>query len=358
MICPFGAIVIPLFINTLNHEIMKRFIVIFAACAACAMISCNKEESIVRETSALSEETNSVITKAVGDKTPHTLVYVETNDVNPLNAGDWYLDDGTTYFDYVCLFSSNIHKTTVSGATQPTLYLNDKLTPVLEGGLETYVAPLQDLGIGVLLGVLGDWQGIGLSNMTTTQADQFATILAYAINKYNLDGVVFDDEYSGTSSIVSGSYSRIITKLRELMPNIIIIVFDWGGTSYISSTAAAEIDYANHGYFGGYFRSNSTSNITGMTAGRWSPISLKLGGDVTYNTSTLQTWGSNAASTYGETMFFNLRPISDYNPINYLQAIATGAGWGTVSCTNGDRARDAGSVTNGYTITYAMATAN
>lgn len=360
MICHSGAIVIPLFINTLNHSIMKRFIAIFAACAACVMISCNKEESIVRETSALSEETNSVITKAVGDKTPHTLVYVETNDVNPLNAGDWYLDDGTTYFDYVCLFSSNIHKTTVSGATQPTLYLNDKLTPILEGGLATYVEPLQDLGIGVLLGVLGDWQGIGLSNMTTTQADQFATILAYAINKYNLDGVVFDDEYSGTNSIVSGSYSRIITKLRELMPNIIIIVFDWGRTSYISSTAAAEIDYANHGYFGGYFRSYSTSNITGMTAARWSPISLELGGSTySYSSSNLQTWGYNAVhNNYGEVMFFNLRPISDYNPTTILQNIANGTGWGTVSCTNGDRTRDAGSVTNGYTITYAMATAD
>lgn len=321
--------------------------------------SCNKVEAPVSD-SQISEATHApIITKAVGDKTPHTLVYIETNDVNPLNAGDWYLDDGTTYFDYACLFASNIHKTTVDNETQPTLYLNDKLTPILEGGLSTYIEPLQDQGIGVLLGVLPDWQNIGFSNMTTTQADEFATILAYAINRYNLQGVVFDDEYSGTNAVVSGSYSRIITKLRQLCGPIIIIIFDWGGTGYISSTAAAEIDFANHGYFNGYYLPYYYSNISGMTADRWSPISVKLGGDISYSTSSLQTWGANAVNGgYGETMFYNLRPISDYNPISYLQAIATGAGWGTVSYTDADQAQDITPVSGGYTITYAMATAN
>ncbi len=37
------------------------------------------------------------------------------------------------------------------------------------------------MGIKVLLTVLGDWQNIGVTSMNDTQADQFATILAYAV---------------------------------------------------------------------------------------------------------------------------------------------------------------------------------
>ncbi len=339
---------------------MKQFFIdVTVLLSVVLMSSCSKEANTISTLTTSSVSTARVATKGVGDKSPHTLVYIETNDVNPLNAGDWYLDDGTTFFDYVCLFASNIHKTTVGNDTQPTLYLNDKLTPILEGGLSTYVQPLQNQGIGVLLGVLPDWQYIGFSNMTTTQADEFATILHYAINKYGLQGVVFDDEYSGTNSIVNGSYSRIISKLRELEPNTKIIVFDWGGTSYISSSAAGDIDYANHGYFSGYFLPYYYSSISGMNAARWSPISLEIGGSYNYSSSNLQSWASSAVNGgYGETMFFNLRPISDNNPSSILQNIASGAAWGTVSYTNADRAQDITPVTGGYTITYAMAIAN
>ena len=42
-----------------------------------------------------------VKTRAYGDKTPKVTIYVETNDVNPLNAGDYMLSDGTAYADIV-----------------------------------------------------------------------------------------------------------------------------------------------------------------------------------------------------------------------------------------------------------------
>lgn len=147
-------------------------------------------------------------TRAYGDKTPTVTIYVETNDVNPLNAGDYKLPDGTPYADIVELFASNIHKRTVNGVVEPTLYLNDKMTNLLENdGYLTYVKPLQDMGIKVLLTVLGDWQGIGVANMNDTQTTQFAKILAYAVEKYGLDGIGFDDEYADYSSTNSTSFS-------------------------------------------------------------------------------------------------------------------------------------------------------
>ena len=100
--------------------------------ALASIFACNKisEPQMNEESASLPP-----ITKAIGDKTPVMAVYVETNDVNPLNAGDYYFtDNGKKFIDIVELFAANIHKETVNGQVRPTLYLNDKLTNVLENG--------------------------------------------------------------------------------------------------------------------------------------------------------------------------------------------------------------------------------
>lgn len=159
---------------------MKTYIKIFSTLfiGATVLFSCQQAEE--PQLDAVQPEAK--MTRAFGDKTPIVNIYVETNDVNPLNAGDYKLPNGKPYADIVEFFASNIHKETVNGVVRPTLYLNDKMTNLLEnGGYLTYVKPLQDMGIKVLLTVLGDWQNIGVTSMNDTQADQFATILAYAV---------------------------------------------------------------------------------------------------------------------------------------------------------------------------------
>lgn len=338
---------------------MKKFMSIVAATlVAIGLFSCNKTENSIQE-ETVTVPNSPLITKAAGDKTPSILCYIETNDVNPLNAGCCRLPDGTPFVDYVVLFASNIHKATVSGVVQPTLYFNDKLTPIMLNSDE-YIQPLRDDEQKVLLGVLGDWVNLGLSNMTTTQAEQFATILAYAVSTYGLDGISFDDEYSGTSTVNSYSYSTIINKYRELRPNDIIHVFDWGGTNSISSTAASKVNYAGHGYFSpNYYLSTSYSNISGMNNARWSPISLNLGSS--YTSTQLTSIKNKAANAYtdgyGQILLFNMRTCDDVCHRPVMQAIATGRGWGTLYCDELNEAQP-DPVDGGYTITYAMATAN
>ncbi len=323
------------------------------AAALASIFACNKVET------PQMGENQVPMTKALGDKTPVMAVYVETNDVNPLNAGDYYFeDDFSPFIDILELFASNIRKETVGGATRPTLFLNDKLANILEnGGVDKYVRPLQDMGIKVLLTNLGDHQGIGLANMSDTQADQFATILAAVVKHYGLDGIGFDDEYAdypwigGTNNT---SYSRIITKLHELMPSDkLITVFDWGKTNTINAAAAACIDYAYHGYFGSYMTS---TNITGLPKSKWSPLSLNLGNS--YAASTVQTQASNTKTGgYGAMMCFNLRTRSDKDPLPVFQAISNGAYNGRpVACDDGNRSRDVVINPDGFTITYDMAT--
>lgn len=329
----------------------------FASLAASAgmLISCNKEMT----PSVQDTDETTPMTKAYGDKTPVVTAYIETNDTNPLNAGDYFDENGEPFFDIVELFASNIHKETVNGQVRPTLYLNDKLTPVLEGtGVTTYVRPLREVGIKVLLTVLGDWQGVGVANMTDTQAEQFAEILAYAVEKYGLDGIGFDDEYANYSgSLVSGSFGNIITKLHAKLPaDKLITVFAYGYTNQINSAAGALIDYAytNFTYW------NGTPGISGVTKDRWAPIALNLGN--TYSSSTLNTIRSNSKKAkdegYGAIMTFNLRRSSEVDPMPVLQAISDGIGCGELSCDNGNRARTAGSVSTGYTLTYSEATGN
>lgn len=338
---------------------MKKILSFFALSAAMLVVlSCNKMEPSVVATEP--DVTESIpMTRAIGDKDLIMTVYVETNDVNPLNAMDYILDGDMTFFDIVELFASNIRKTTVSGATQPTLYLNDKLAPVLEGnGVNTYVRPLQNEGMKVLLTVLGDWQGIGVANMNTTQQKQFANILAWAVQKYGLDGIGFDDEYADYSTaLVSGSYSNIITYTRELIGNDkIITVFDWGNTNMISSAATAEVDYIYHGYFGSYL-SKSWCRMPGVTNSQWFPLSLNLANS--YNANTIEGYAEDAVNDgYAGIMCFNLRTKAEKDPTPVLQAISDGAFGGmTVTCTNGNRSRDAGSDPDGCTLTNAEAKA-
>ena len=293
-----------------------------------------------------------VETRAYGDKTPTVTIYVETNDVNPLNAGDYKLPNGKPYADIVEFFASNIHKRTVNGVVEPTLYLNDKMTNLLEnGGAATYVQGLQAKGIKVVLTVLGDWQGIGVANMNDTQTTQFAKILAHAVEKYGLDGIGFDDEYSNySSSLINGSFGSIITKLRNLMPaGKLITVFQYNNvdSSQIDATAGAQINhaYANFGY-------NTYIGISGVTKDRFAPLSINLGsiaGNVSY-------YGDRAydlaEAGYGSIMHFNLRTRSQADPLPLFKAIADGA-WGetNVTCENGNRPQDWTFVSSGYEIT-------
>lgn len=324
-----------------------------------ALCSCNE----VAEQSATDAADGTATTRAYGDKTPKLVTYVETNDVNPLNAGDWLLSDGEPAIDIVELFASNIHSTTVDGVEQPTLYFNDKMTNIFEnGGAAKYVKGLQDKGIKVLLTVLGDWQHIGVANLNDTQVEQFTTILAYAVERYGLDGIGFDDEYADYYSTNTTSYSNIITGLRAKMPaDKLITVFYWGAVNTISAEAWAAVDYSYHGYFSPtYYYSPAPSPLTDA---QWSPISVQLG--QSYTATRLATLSANAsqaaADGYGAIMTFNLRTTSDVNPQPVFGAIARGA-WGeTVTLATepsdaGNRPQDWEFVPTGFTITYANAT--
>lgn len=325
------------------------------------MGACQQVEEPVME----QDQTVAPTTRAFGDKTPIVAIYVETNDINPLNAGDYLLSDGTTYADIVEFFASNIHKRTVNGVVEPTLYLNDKMTRLLEPdpsaptttGYHKYVKPLQDKGIKVLLTVLGDWQGIGVANMNDTQTTQLAKILAQVVYDYNLDGIGFDDEYSDypSGSLVDGSFGDIISKLRALLPaNKLITLFQYGYTYQISSSAGAMIDYV----YSDFSTWNTNIQVAGVTKDRYAPTSINIGNYISPTSAQYYMGYASSAATngYGAIMHFNLRTKAERDQTTLFNYIAAGA-WGksvSVSSTPdnaANRPQDWPFISTGFEIT-------
>lgn len=316
--------------------------------------ACNKDVENPDMQAQLEEKAQ--VTRAYGDKTPLIEVYYEINDTNPLNALSYEMD-GEKFIDLVQLFASNIHK---DANGDPCIFFNDKLAPVM-AAKETYIEPLQSAGIKVILNVLGDHKGIGISNLTDSQIEKFAAILTYIVKEYDLDGIGFDDEYADYSTpIISTSASDLVLELREQFelefPNEekIIQMFEWNYPGNISAAAGAELDLADHGSFGpNVFQ--TASSFAGVTNDRWCPQAIKMG--QSYNAiylNNIKNRSSQAASgNYGGIMMFNVRKASDVNPLPVFQKIAEGAFGSTVTYSGTEYSQDWTFNPNGYTITYA-----
>ena len=121
-----------------------------------------------------------------------TLVYIEVNNVNPLNVGSYVLEDGRFLFDYVVIFASNVVQDSPGG--QIRLVHNANVQHILDNR-DRYIAPLQAKGIRVLLGLLPHWSGVGLGTMNQQQINDFALIVRETMIQFGLDGVDFDDEW-------------------------------------------------------------------------------------------------------------------------------------------------------------------
>ena len=336
---------------------MKKTLKLMAALFVGAMFmgACQQAEEPAMEPG----QNDAVVTRAYGDKSPIIAIYVETNDVNPLNAGDYVLDsNGEPYADIVELFAANIRRRTVNGVTEPVLYLNDKMTNLMENdGYLTYIKPLQDKGIKVLLTILGDHQGIGFANMIDTQPTQFAKILTHTVEKYGLDGIGFDDEYADyDTSLVSGSFGNLILKLRNEMPaGKMITLFQFGnvGSTQINASACAAIDhvYGDFGY-------STYIRVAGITPIKYAPLAINLG--YAYPLDQMTTYGAYAyaakQSGYGGIMHFNLRKTSDVDPTTLFSVISQNIYGSTVSVSSspsnaGNRPQDWTFVSSGHYIT-------
>lgn len=139
--------------------------------------------------------------------------YVELNS-NQLSTVGCFVNkkNHKPFFNMTSIFAANINGNDVN---HPYVYFNTEIDKLLNH--TRTVKDLQEKGIKVLLTILGNHEQAGWSCMTEPrQAKAFANELAELVNKYHLDGIDIDDEYSPCAA---NDYSMImISKFLKSHP--------------------------------------------------------------------------------------------------------------------------------------------
>src|ERR1700748_316221 len=176
------------------------------------------------------------------------------------DAADYTLADGSPALDVICIFAGNYVTN-----EKPCLRANNNSPPtskpfdaniqaVLDDGAVKYV---QDKGLTVLLSITNGHQSVGWSEFTSeSEAMDFAQYLKDdVIDKYQLDGIDIDDEYSeGVHN--DTSLIMVTTKMREIMPKIVISKALWDDSGYFQAswnerTLAGNLTYGAEMSYGG-----------------------------------------------------------------------------------------------------------
>lgn len=286
----------------------------------------------VSENVTIADEGNRVnyILKRKNKKEVKNVLYFEVNDVNPLNALEYKLADGSMFFDAVILFAANINY----NDTEDVVYLNNNPNvQALLDETDIYLQPLREKGIKVYLGLLGNHDAAGLCQLSEWGAQQWSKEVALAVKEYKLDGVNLDDEYSG--SPISGnkwfdSYStmagsRLCYELKQAMKTAVsweteVSVFRYGGLGTVNA-------YNGHkpGEFVDFWVANyggSTNPLDGMTMKNCSGASIELsrGGYMSEEKAR-----SVKEAGYGWSMWFSLNPVINMDgSLSSLQNAARG----------------------------------
>ncbi|OJX80341.1 endo-beta-N-acetylglucosaminidase H [Leifsonia sp. 71-9] len=250
---------------------------------------------------------------------PTSVAYVEVNDSDLANVGAYRLADGGNAFDVAIIFAANVNR----DGTQAQLHLNERVQWTLDNAA-TQIRPLQARGIRVLLSVLGNHQGAGVSNFTTpAQADAFAAQVADAVTRYGLDGVDLDDEYSdygvdGTARPNQQSIGWLLTALRGRLPDAVLSFYDIGPASTALRSAtpavASTLTYAWNAYYGTY----NAPAIPGLTKAQLSAAAVDIRSTPVSVATGLAK--RTIADGYGVFMTYNL-PNGDRS--SYVSALTT-----------------------------------
>jgi len=186
-------------------------------------------------------------------KNEMTIAYINPKETNQLrDVACYLLADGSPAIDVVCIFAGNYASSELpylraNNNDPPTTNpFNDDIQQALDDGS---VKALQDKGITVLMTVLNGQQPVGWSEFTSeADTSAFAAYLkTEVVDKYGLDGIDIDDEYS-TGTPNDNSLVMVTAIMQQLMPDKIISKALWAdlqcfGPTYNGKTLADTLSY-------------------------------------------------------------------------------------------------------------------
>lgn len=176
-----------------------------------------------------------------GDPAMKLMAVLEVNGFNPLNTiGFKTATTGKQLFDIVVLFSANINYNEQTGRVYVSR--NENVQAILDGR-DKYLKPLQDRGMKVVLGILGNHDISGVSTLSPAASKLFAQEVKDVCDAYDLDGVFLDDEYTdyGGAQTTSNplfqaqSYeacSRLAYDIKQAQPDRMVIGYRYQGLYY------------------------------------------------------------------------------------------------------------------------------
>lgn len=212
-------------------------------------------------------------------RSPLAAAYVEVNNDDLVHAGDYVLaGTATPVFGAAIIFAANINR----DGREAVLHLNERVQWTLDHAAEQ-IRPLQERGIKVLLSILGNHQGTGLANFPSRgAANRFAKQVGEVVDRYGLDGVDLDDEYSeygkdGTPQPNEHSFVDLVASLRrELGRDRLITLYAIGSsaerTVFRNRRAGDLLDYAWNPWYGTWM----VPDVPGMEASRLGPAAVDV----------------------------------------------------------------------------------
>lgn len=246
---------------------------------------------------------------------------MEVNDTNPLNNLSFTLkSNGKPLVDALIMFSANINFNKETGRVY--IYNNENVQAILDRH-EHYLKPLQDRGIKIILGLLGNHDGSGIANLSDANAREFAKEVKAVCDAYNLDGVFVDDEYSdynnynlhlqypnGFVPSSKAAAARFCYEIKQAQPEKWVIAYVLGATANLPSVDGVKsgefVDYALHDYGGASDLSTSFPGMPKSNMGLYSQeFNLEKGIASEWALERLRTNG------YGSHMIFAMDPNRD-----------------------------------------------
>lgn len=251
---------------------------------------------------------------------PLSVVYVEVNSNNILNSGCYtLLNSGEQMFDIAIIFAANINYDVKK--QRAIEYNNENVTRVLQNK-NIYIKPLQDKGIKVLLSILGNHQGAGISNFTSRAAiKDFAKQLRDTVTFYGLDGVDFDDEYAdygvnGLPQPNDSSFTMLLAACRQLMPDKILSFYYYGPAthkmSYKGIEAGRFLNYSWNAIYGTF----NPPAVPGMNKSQLAPAAVWIRNTRSATARSLATQTINEG--YGAYLYYDL---TSQDNANYFSGI-------------------------------------
>jgi chitinase len=206
------------------------------------------------------------------------MAYVEVNSNRFENASCYINSENQKpFFQIAAIFAANING---NNPNEPVIYLNEQVAATLQS---KQIQHMHDKGIKVLVTLLGNHQNAGWACMTdATAAERFANVIVNFIDRYQLDGIDIDDEYS---KCATNNYSMImIAKAlkshpgfkNKLLTKALYKDYDYFKSSYQGHKLSEYLDYGwemtySNGDFMGRLKPYTQTGMamTNLMIGAW-----------------------------------------------------------------------------------------